>query len=178
MVIGSRLKDYGSQVFKQRKPWSEVVDRSAFSKPATLSEATSRLRKNASYFKVNYLIVVLLTTALSFLLHPASLIAVALLSAAWVYLFLIRTTPLEIGGRTFSERDKLIGMCAVSVITIFFLTNVGTVLLSAISIGAAAVVVHGATREPDNLFIDEGETQQGLLSIFSLPPATGAHSQV
>lgn len=65
-------------------------------------QATSRLRKNASYFKVNYLIVVLLTTALSFLLHPASLIAVALLSAAWVYLFLIRTTPLEIGGRTFS----------------------------------------------------------------------------
>ncbi|KAG2489999.1 hypothetical protein HYH03_011466 [Edaphochlamys debaryana] len=175
-VIIARLKDYAGNVTKERKPWAEMIDRNSFSKPGSLAEATSRLRKNANYFKVNYLIVMLLTTALTFVMHPSSLLVLALLAGSWIYVFLVRTAPLQLGGRTLSDREKLMGMSAVSFITIFFLTSVGTVFFSALSLSLAVVAAHGAFREPDNLFIDEGETQQGLLSIFTTPvsaPVTG-----
>ncbi|GIL82986.1 hypothetical protein Vretimale_8508 [Volvox reticuliferus] len=171
MVIVTRLKDYVSSIIKQRKPWNEVADRSAFSKPSTLAEATSRLRKNAAYFKVNYLIVMMLTTAVTFIMHPGSLLILGFVAASWVYLFMIRTAPLQLGGRTISDREKLIGMSALTFITIFFLTSVGTVFFSALSLSLAVIAAHGAFREPDNLFIDDGETQQGLFNMFTAPAA-------
>lgn len=66
-------------------------------------QATGRLRKNAAYFRVNYLMFVGLVTAVCFCLHPASLIVVAFLSMAWVYLFVVRQAPIVIGGRTFRQ---------------------------------------------------------------------------
>lgn len=170
----ARLKDYGGSIFKAKKPWAEVVDRNAFSKPANVGEAANRLRKNANYFKVNYLIVMLVTTAVTFVMHPSSLLVLAMLMGGWIYVFLMRTAPLQIGGRTLSEREKLLGMSAVSFITIFFLTSVGTVFFSALSLSIAVIAAHGAFREPDNLFLDSDETsgQQSLLSIFTNPIGT------
>lgn len=78
----------------RRRKWP----RHAFRDPAL--QATSRLRKNANYFKVNYLIVMLLCTAFTFVLHPSSLLVLALLAGSWIYVFLMRTTPLVISGRT------------------------------------------------------------------------------
>jgi hypothetical protein len=75
------------------------LDRTSFGKPANLQEATSRIRKNLSYFKVNYLIVAVLTIAGSFLMHPSSLFVLGFLLASWVYLFTIRQEPVTINGK-------------------------------------------------------------------------------
>lgn len=83
----------------QRKPWVEVLDRTSFSKPGSLQEAASRIRKNAGYFKINYLIVILLTVAATFLTHPSSLLVLGFLAASWVYVFAIRQGPLVINGK-------------------------------------------------------------------------------
>lgn len=172
MTIAARLKDYSLGVFKQAKSWTEVVDRNAFAKPSNFAEAAGRLRKNAAYFKVNYLIVVLITLAGTFLLHPSSLFVLALLLGGWMYVFMIRTSPLTIGGRTLSEREKLLGMSALSFITIFFLTSVGTVLFSALSLSFCVIALHGAMRVPDDLFLDEAEqSNNSLLGIFSTTSA-------
>ena len=68
---------------------------------ALLLQAMSRLRKNAAYFRVNYLLFVGVVTAVCFCLHPASLFVVAFLAMAWIYLFIVRQAPIVIGGRTF-----------------------------------------------------------------------------
>lgn len=170
------MKDIGGTIFKQSKPWNEVVDRSALSKPSTLAEAAGRIRKNAAYFKVNYLIVMLTTCAVTFLMHPSSLFVLGILLGAWIYVLFVRTSPLVISGRTLSEREKVMGMAAISFITIFFLTSVGTVFFSALSISLAVICLHGAMREPDNLFLDEAESQQSFLGILTGPtsaPVTG-----
>jgi hypothetical protein len=83
----------------QRKPWGEVLDRTSFSKPSSLQEAAGRLRKNAGYFKINYLIVILMTVAVTFLTHPSSLLVLGFLAASWVYVFAIRQGPLVISGK-------------------------------------------------------------------------------
>ncbi len=64
-----------------------------------LLQAMSRLRKNAAYFRINYLIAVLASVAISFVMHPSSLFVLAFLMASWMYVFVVRTAPLEIGGR-------------------------------------------------------------------------------
>lgn len=171
-AVAGRLKEYSMSVVKQQKPWTEVVDRNALSKPANLTEALGRIKKNTAYFRVNYLLVVLTTCAVTFVMNPSSLLVLATLLAAWVYLLFVRTQPLVIGGRQLSEREKVLGMAAVSFITIFFLTSVGTVFFSSLSFSLAVILLHGAFREPDNLFIDDQESQQSIFNILTGAPAT------
>eukprot|EP00798_Chlamydomonas_sp_ICE-L_P003380 gene3380-13417_t len=156
-ALFGRIKGIAADVVKQAKPWGEVVDRSSWSKPENLTEAATRVRKNAAYFRINYLIVMLTTCTVTFLMNPSSLLVLGLLLGFWIYFLFVKTTPVEIAGRTLSEREKLLGMAAISFITIFFLTSVGTVFFFALSISVAVVCLHGAFREPDNLFLDDGE---------------------
>lgn len=80
----------------QRRPWSEITDKTAYSKPANVTEATSRIRKNLSYFKVNYLLFVMGAVVTCLLTHPLSLFLLGGLGSSWIYLFAIRTEPLVI----------------------------------------------------------------------------------
>lgn len=57
------------------------------------------MRKNVSYFKVNYGIVGVSTTALVMFMNPWSLIVLAMLALLWGYAYVVRTTPLVMGGR-------------------------------------------------------------------------------
>ncbi|KAF8066204.1 ycf42 [Scenedesmus sp. PABB004] len=166
-LVGSRLRDYATSTFEQRKPWGEVLDRSSFSKPGSLQEAASRLRKNAGYFRINYLVVILLTVAATFLTHPSSLLVLGFLLSSWIYVFAIRQGPLVISGKELSEREKLLGMSGISFLVVFVLTSVANVLFSALTLSVAIISLHGATRVPDDLFLDEAENNQGLLSIFT-----------
>lgn len=154
----------------QRRPWAELADRSAFAKPESFSDATVRVRKNYSYFRVNYLAVVALIVAVSLFTHPFSLIVLVGLLAAWLFLYLFRPSdqPLVILGRTFSDTQTLMGLVALSVFVVF-LTSVGSVLISALLVGVAVVFAHGALRVPEDLFLDEQETSAstGFLSFLN-----------
>lgn len=104
--------------------------------------------------------------------NPAALAVVALLGACWAWLFGVRTAPLVVNGRQFSEREALVGAAAASAVVVFFLTSVGTVLFTALGISVAAIAAHGATRVPDELFTDEIEAggaggAGGLLGLLT-----------
>ncbi|XP_020239148.1 PRA1 family protein B4 [Cajanus cajan] len=161
----------------QRRPWSELTDRSAFSKPESFSEATLRVRKNFSYFRVNYYAVVSLILAVSLLTNPFSLILLIGLLASWTFLYLFRPAdqPLVILGRTFSDFETLALLSAFTVFTIF-LTSVGSVLVSALMLGVAVVCLHGAFRVPEDLFLDDQENSQatGFLSFLRGPAVAAA----
>jgi hypothetical protein len=68
-----------------------------------------------------------------------------------------------------SDREKATYMSVASFVVIFFLTNVASVVFSALMMGAALVAAHGATRVPDDLFVDD-DAGQSLLSIFTGGP--------
>ncbi|PON94348.1 Prenylated rab acceptor [Trema orientale] len=154
----------------QRRPWSELVDRSAFAKPESFSEATLRIRKNYSYFRVNYMAVVAGILAVSLLTNPISLLVLLGLLSAWLFLYLFRPSdqPLVLFGRTFSDTQTLWGLIGLSVFVVF-LTSVGSVLISALMLGFAVVFAHGAFRVPEDLFLDEQENSAstGFLSFLS-----------
>ncbi|KAE7996546.1 hypothetical protein FH972_001260 [Carpinus fangiana] len=114
----SRISSSIRHGFSQRRPWYEVVDRSAMTRPESLTEAYSRIRKNLSYFRSDQ--------------------------------------PLVILGRTFSDRETLLGLSLLTIIVVF-LTTVGSLLISALMVGFAIVCAHGAFRVPEDLFLDEQE---------------------
>ncbi|KAL3623211.1 hypothetical protein CASFOL_032027 [Castilleja foliolosa] len=153
-----------------RRPWPEVVDRSAFSKPESVSEATLRLRKNYTYFRTNYLVVITAILAISLLTNPFSLILLAGLLASWLFLYVFRQSsdpPINLLGRQFSDRETLLFLIVSSVV-VLFLTSVGSVLVSALMVGAGVVSLHGAFRAPEDLFLDEQEQQGGVPGFLSL----------
>ncbi|WVZ54903.1 hypothetical protein U9M48_005641 [Paspalum notatum var. saurae] len=140
-----------------------MADRSALSRPESLSEATALLRKNLAYFLVNYAAVVALTLAA----HPGSLAALLALLATWCLLYALRPADaptLAAFGRTFSDREVLGGLVAASAFVVF-LTSVGSLIFSALALGAAVVCAHGACRVPEDLFLDEPDQANPLLSF-------------
>ncbi|XP_064941882.1 PRA1 family protein B1-like [Musa acuminata AAA Group] len=168
-IFLSRLSDSIHRSLSNRRPWSELADRSAFSRPDSLADAASRLRKNLAYFRVNYAAVIAAVLAISLITNPFSLLVLLSLLAAWCLLLLFRPSdqPLVIMGRTFSDRETLAGLVLMTVFVIF-LTSVGSLLISALVAGATVVGVHGAFHVPDDLFLDEQETGAagGLLSFL------------
>ncbi|KGN50704.1 PRA1 family protein B1 [Cucumis sativus] len=163
----SRLTSSVRQGFSHRRPWSELVDRSSMARPDNLSEAYSRIRKNFSYFRVNYITLFTLVLGFSLLSHPFSLLTLLSLLAAWCFLYIFRPSdqPLVIRGRTFSDFETLVGLGVLTVIVVF-LTSVGSLLISASMIGFAIVCIHGAFRVPEDLFLDDQEPVNGGFLSF------------
>jgi hypothetical protein len=156
----------------QAKPIAEVFDITAVSKPANLGEVTGRVRKNISYFRTNYAIATVGTTALVMLMNPWSLIVLAILAAVWFYAYIMKTTPLVLGGRQLSDKEKFLVLSGGSLFTVFFLTSVGSTIFYALGLSMIMIGIHASLRMPDDatLFADEvpGEegTLTGLLSMF------------
>ena len=164
----SRLTSSIRQGLSQRRPWYELIDRTAMARPDNLTDAYSRIRKNLPYFKVNYITLLAVVLVLSLLSHPLSLLVLLGLLAAWVFLYLFRPSgqPLVIFGRTFSNRETL-GALVVLTVFVVFLTSVGSLLISAILIGVAIICIHGAFRVPEDLFLDDQEpANSGFLSFL------------
>ncbi|KAJ7963909.1 PRA1 family protein [Quillaja saponaria] len=164
----SRFSSTIRQGLSQRRPWYELIDRTSMSRPESLTEAYSRIRKNFSYFRVNYVTLLAFALAVSLISHPWSLLVLLGLLAAWVLLYLFRPSdqPLVIFGRTFTDRETL-GILVVLTIFVVFLTSVGSLLISSLMVGLAIVCAHGAFRVPEDLFLDEQEpTNTGFLSFL------------
>ncbi|CAL9099994.1 unnamed protein product [Musa acuminata var. zebrina] len=177
----SRLSDSARRSLAHRRPWYELFDRSAFARPDSLSDAASRLRKNLAYFRVNYLALLAAALALSLLSHPFSLLLLVALLAAWAFLYLFRPSdapPLILFRRSFSDREILAGLVLVTLLVVF-LTSVGSLIVSALMVGAAVVCVHGALRVPEDLFLDDqdpGVPASGFLSFLGGAAASSGPS--
>uniref|UniRef100_A0A061SJ67 PRA1 family protein n=1 Tax=Tetraselmis sp. GSL018 TaxID=582737 RepID=A0A061SJ67_9CHLO len=177
-ALWGRTKDVCSHVVSQMKPWSEVLDTTSFSKPAGLNDALSRIRKNVRYFKFNYLTITFLVTAVTFLLDPPSLGILFTLGLVWFYLLIVRREPLTIGGRTLSQREQLLGTLGITLLIIFFLTNVGGELIYALLFSAAVISGHGAFRVPDELFLDDDVESSTLVPNSGTASLQSAIQQV
>ncbi|KAF7816173.1 exocyst complex component EXO70B1-like [Senna tora] len=163
----TRLSRHAHRAWANRRPWIELLDRTAICRPESLAEAASRIRKNLYYFRVNYLIVLALVLAVSLLSHPLSLLLLGALIGAWLFLYVLRPSDqqLVIFGRAFSDCEALIGLSLVTVVVIL-LTSVVSLLVSTFTMGLVIVCAHGAFRVPEDLFLEEqGPWASGLFAF-------------
>jgi hypothetical protein len=156
------LKENTSRNFKSAKPLSKDTN-----------EVLSRVKNNVSYFKTNYSILAVGTTAMVMLMNPWSLMVMAFLGLGWFYVYVLKSTAsVVIGGREFSERETFLAMSGGSLFVIFFLTSVGATIFYALGLSMILIGAHASVRIPDDttLFADEvpqeGGSLSGLLSMF------------
>jgi hypothetical protein len=168
------LRENTARNFKNAKPLSEVFDMSMVSKPANTNEVLSRVKNNVSYFKTNYSMLAVGTTALVMLMNPWSLMVLAFLALGWFYVYVLKTSStLVIGGREFSDRESFWLMSGASLFVIFFLTSVGATIFYALGLSMIMVGAHASLRIPDDTTLFEDEVPQdgqgslsGILSMF------------
>ena len=168
-----RVKESAQHVWAQQKPMSEILDASAYARPVSFGDATSRMQKNLNYFRINYLVFASAVLSLFVLFHPSSLAIFGSVAAAGVYVFSVRSEPLKIGDRELSHRETLMGMSALSAFVIFMLTSAGTVLFSGLGVALLGVGAHAAARVPDDLFVEDANDNKGFFSFLEPPSRNG-----
>ncbi|KNA07674.1 hypothetical protein SOVF_169760 [Spinacia oleracea] len=168
--FASRVANSIHRACSRQRPWPELFEFTALSRPHSLSDATTRIRKNLPYFWTNYLTLIGGVLTFSLLSHPLSLISLLLLLSAWIlfYFFKPSEQPLILFGRTLSNSEILAILVGATIVVMFF-TSVASLLISATLIGGAIVCVHAAFRDPADLFLDEqdGASSSGFFNVVN-----------
>ncbi|RVW51889.1 PRA1 family protein F2 [Vitis vinifera] len=114
----SRAKERLRSGLATRRPWKEMFNIRSIGLPINFPDAVNRVKTNISFFRMNYVIIVLLILFLSLLWHPISLIVFIVMMAVWLFLYFLRDEPLVVFHRTIDDRVVLI---VLLILTIVFL---------------------------------------------------------
>jgi len=149
-----------------RRPWAEMTDLSAFSKPESLGDAGDRIRKNWWHFRLNYGIVIAAVFALRLVVHPFYLLLLVSILAGWTYLYFVRTNAVAVFGRTLSETELLLFATLLSVV-LLLMAGIVSLLITSLLIGIGFTLIHGAFRAvPDDLFLHDQDAPSGFFPFF------------
>ncbi|GMH28500.1 hypothetical protein Nepgr_030343 [Nepenthes gracilis] len=167
--------DYGSPTIQSLtatiRPWPEFFEIAGISLPVSLSDATSRLRRNLAHFRVNYAGVALIVLFLSLIYHPISMIVFLVTLIAWFVFYFSRSVPLVVLNREVDDRAVLAVLCLITIVALVFASVWLNVVVS-IVIAAALICLHGVFRVP-NFGVDP---YGGLLSSV-VNDSNGAYSE-
>jgi hypothetical protein len=129
--------------FRVRSWLGEFLDFSAFNLPSK-AEYNDRLAVNLAYYDANYFVVMLLCSLYMVYRYPWSLLILITLVSTAVYLFLVRTVPLNVAGRVVSRRETAFAFSGLSFLLLFYFGSWS--FLAALSLGLLLCLLHASFR--------------------------------
>lgn len=141
-----------SSVWSATRPWGEFFNKRKFSPPSNASDLRERLVDNLTHFSSNYVLCFLIVSAASILVHPLSFLAVLVVAAAYVWLFLSNPDAVRLGPLLVPSKAKL-PVFAVFAAAALYLSNAVATLGSWALFGVLLSFAHAGARvsakEPD-----------------------------
>ncbi|XP_048431670.1 PRA1 family protein F2-like [Pyrus x bretschneideri] len=157
-----RAKEQIQSALSNRRPWQEIIQLQNLTLPSTFNQSVHRIKTNVVFFRMNYAIITFSILFLSLLWHPISLIVLIVMMVAWIFLFFLHDQPLMILGYRINLQVVMMALLVVTLVALY-LTNARYHIVAGLCIGLAVVLVHGALREPEDVFVvdDEGPGSGG-----------------
>lgn len=175
VAIVSQAKEQIELCLGIQRPWLEMIQLQNLRPPSSLNQSIERIRTNVAFFRMNYTIIILTILFISLLWHPISLLLMIVLMAAWLSLYYLHDKPLMVLDHDIDHRFPMAALFLVTAL-VLFLTNVKYNIIRALSFGLAFVLVHGALREPEDVFVVDVEEGSGEGSVQKLPLKNAASS--
>ncbi|KAG8386569.1 hypothetical protein BUALT_Bualt03G0162000 [Buddleja alternifolia] len=155
--VVSRSTQNLSACLSRSRPWPEfLTTTAALDFPTSLSDASLRFRRNATYFSVNYAIIITACAAVSLIGTPIALIVIGFVFFLWLILHFFREDPLLVWGHHISDLGVILGLVLVSVAALWMTGPLNSLSIG-IGVGLLISVVHGVLRNPEGLFLDEND---------------------
>ncbi|KAK4344788.1 hypothetical protein RND71_034964 [Anisodus tanguticus] len=153
----SRARSGTLSFYARRRPWRELLAHpSSYTRPISLTDFTSRVKRNLTYFRVNYTMAVLIILFLSLLWNPISMIVFLTVFIAWFFLYFHRDEPLMIFNRMIDDRIVMVVLSGVTVVSLV-MTSVWLNVLVSILVGMTFVLLHSMFRITEDLFLEEDD---------------------
>jgi len=134
------------------RPWGEFLDRRKFVPPSSAGELRERLVDNLTYYSANYVLCFLVVSTLSILIHPVSFLAVLLVAALYIWLFLTNAENVQLGPLALPKHAKVPAFSILAALVLYIsnaVSALGSWALFAVLFSFAHAGARISAKEPD-----------------------------
>lgn len=140
------LKGRVGDIWSRSRPWSEFANTSQMNKPE-FADVLERIKENAEYYAFNYLVILLLMSALTILTSPLAFLGGIFIVAAYFYLYFLNPDPIVMLGITFDNNVKAAFIMLFSLV-VLWLTGAGATFTGLVVVVGIIALTHAALRRP------------------------------
>lgn len=140
------LKGRVGDIWNRSRPWSEFANTSQMNKPE-FTDVLERIKENAEHYAFNYLVILLLMSALTILTSPLAFLGGMFIVAAYFYLYFLNPEPIVLLGITFDNNVKAAFIMLFSLV-VLWLTGAGATFTGLVVVVGLVSLTHAALRKP------------------------------
>lgn len=140
------LKERMGDVWSRSRPWGEFLNTSQMGKPE-FAELFDRVKENAEYYAFNYLVILLLMSALTVLTSPLAFLGGLFIVMAYFYLYFLNPEPLVVAGISVDNNVKAAAIMLFSLV-VLWLTGAGATFTVLVAVVGIVALTHAAVRRP------------------------------
>jgi PRA1 family protein 1 len=146
MPSAETVKDRVADVWTRSRPWGEFLNTAQMNRPE-LSEVLERVKENMEYYAFNYLVVLLVMSALTIITSPLAFLGGVFIFAAYFYLYFLNPEPIVVLGISMDKNVKAAAIMIFSLV-VLWLTGAGATFTGLVVVVGIIAVTHAALRKP------------------------------
>jgi len=143
------MKERFGDIWTRSRPWSEFGSASQMQVTTNPGELKDRMMDNFQYFFYNYLVILIVLSALTILTSPLSLLGGFFILAAYVYLFVMNNEPITLSGYEIDNKGKMVIVVLFSLV-VLWLTGAGATFTGLLITMTILSSIHAAVRKSSN----------------------------